>query len=320
MRSLSAEIRFDAVVDLLSFRPDQVSSTLGWIADTSVQYVLVSSATIFAGAHVGARLTEGSPQLTDGWAYASKKIASEQALRIIASRDQQLFTIVRPYITYSEQRLAFGAWEGEVALARLRAGQPIVIGDEIARARTSLTHAGDVAGAIVALLGNPAASSAEFNIATAESTTWRDVYATVSELLDVPLDVIDAPVSAILSVYPELGGKVNDRVLDRTFDPANLHAACPGFEFSTTFESGYRSALDQALPSRSRSSGRLSGKMDRLLAVAGAPRERLDFMRQVMRISGLRQRAGYVLGRSQFLSTTYGRLRNLDSTGDYSAA
>ncbi|MFC5336889.1 hypothetical protein [Leucobacter denitrificans] len=103
------------------------------------------------------------------------------------------FTIVRPYITYSSQRVAFGIWETQQVIARMLDRRPIFIGNELANTVTSLTHSSDVAKAILGLLNNSRAYGKTIQIASPEEITWGDVYSIAAEALGVPLEI--SPIS-----------------------------------------------------------------------------------------------------------------------------
>ncbi len=301
LRTLVSSREFDAVVDLLSFTPEHLTKSLEQVSGHCHQYVFVSSATIYEAAGLGERLTEGAALRTSGWAYPLRKIDCERALRTRAAATGQVFTIVRPYITYSEQRVAFGVWEGEEALSRIRAGRQVVIGNEVARSHTSLTHSRDLSRGIVALCGNPRAVDEVFHIANDYSPTWREVYEVTAEILGVRLDVVSAPASRIVDVFPELAGKVGDRMLDRRFDLSKFRAACPGFEFEYTLREGYLSVMG-ARGERPLPGALWRGRMDRLVGDFDILRLSADSRSDVDSRS-ISQRLRYVVGRSRLLYT-----------------
>lgn len=303
MQELLRDRSFDATIDLLSFSPAQLDSTLSWAAGRSGQYVFVSSATVFNGAPPGIALTEASEVRTSGWSYPLLKVESERKLRERALDLALNFTIVRPYITYSEQRLAFGAWEGEQVLSRLRRGQPVVIGEEIAEARTSVTHAADFARAITSLLGNQRAMNNDFTVADDRTLRWIDVFERTATILGAKLVIASAPASSIARVFPELDGKVGDRVLDREFDVSRLREASPSFDFEISMAQGYERILE-SWRAPWRPGSQWQGKMARLVATAG---ERP--VGAFSDVKGIKGRVGYVIGRSAALTAASDALR-----------
>lgn len=259
--------RFAAVVDLLSFTVDGLEASLRAVGPQCGQYVFISSATVYAGAGPDGRLTEDSPLIDGGWGYPLRKIECERRLVEMCAGSGLPYTIVRPYITYSDQRVPFGPWETDEVLPRLVAGRPVVIGDEIADARTSLTDSRDLAQAIQLLLGNVAALNEAFHIANPETQTWSEVYAVAGQVLGREPWVIPTPTAQILSRFPQLAGKVFDRRLDRAFDDAKLKAACPGFAFEHSLRDGLAEAIAGHQASGARHGApRNVGKVDRVIA------------------------------------------------------
>lgn len=291
--------RFTAVIDLLSFGPEQLESSLGLFGDKCGQYVFVSSATIFDGGG-GTEITELSPHVKTEWGYPQKKILAEERLKELAVGAPWTYTIVRPYITYCGKRVAFGAWESGNVLCRLEGGRPVVIGDEISEAMTTLTHSSDLARGVLALVGNPAAENEDFNVTHGESQTWLEVYQVAAQALEAPLQVASVRVDDIAMAFPQLSGKISDRLQSRVFRNDKFMQACPGFQFEYSLESGYRQALVEWFAhEKCLKSSVMDGAIDRLIHARSHPRPpRLNELRyagQLLRHSpGIAAR--YLLG------------------------
>lgn len=295
---------FDAVVDLVSYTAEQVDQNLSIMANRCGQYVFVSSATVYSGSGPDNYITEGSPRVKNGrWSYPALKLMAEDALRAKCLRTGQVYTIVRPYITYSSQRIPFGAWETESVLGRILAERPVFIGEAMARSVTSLTHAEDLANGIVQLLGNPSALNEDFHIASDEWVTWAEVQTIAAEVLDKPLQLVVLPDDRVASLFPELLGKIEDRLMDRKFDNGKLLRATPGFEFQYSVRAGFAAAIEallsQGLP---RSSPAYQGRLDRLADSSRSLRaERRMHARALMRQSPV-DYLRYASGRHPLLS------------------
>lgn len=264
-------LRFVAVIDLLSFTASQLEASLYGLAGLLDQYIFFSSATVYASAGAERPITEDWPRVQEGWAYPLKKIECEHRLRDLCAKLGIVYTIVRPYITYSDQRIPFGPWESETVLARLAERRPIIIGDEIARARTSLTDSRDLARATLQLVSNPAAINEDFHIASPETQTWSDVYAVAGQIMGVVPWIISIPTAKVLDVFPDLSGKISDRLLNRSFDNSKLLSACPGFTFEHSLRDGFTAAIAgyQALGVRRNAPGYV-GYMDRVIVSSSA--------------------------------------------------
>ena len=94
------------------------------------------------------------------------------------------WTIIRPYITFSEIRLQLGVFEKEDWLYRALHGRTIVFSKDISEKYTTLTYAFDVVAAMVQLIGNEKAYGEIFHITSEEAYTWN-------EILSVYLDVLE---------------------------------------------------------------------------------------------------------------------------------
>ncbi|MFT3860526.1 NAD-dependent epimerase/dehydratase family protein [Micropruina sp.] len=298
---------FDVVVDLLSFDPEQLTKSLTLFSGRCSQYVFVSSATVYQGAEPGKGLTEDAPRTRGPWSYPSLKILSEDRLRTECARTGQAFTIVRPYITYSEQRIPFGAWEMGDVLGRILAGRPVVIGEQMANTLTSLTHSHDLARGIVGVLGNSMAMNDDFHIASEEQVTWAEVQSVAASIVDRTVTLVQVPDERVAHVFPELTGKISDRLLPRAFDNSKLKRVVPGFAFEYSLRDGFadviRSALEHGLPET-----RLAhqGRIDRLLASApDFDRERRMYAWDLIR----REPIGYLRYLSGFTPLTTGAKR-----------
>lgn len=269
IRSALGDSRFDVVVDLLSFKPAHLASMLDVVGGRCGQYIFVSSATVYGGANLPAAIVESSPRIHGPWTYPALKLQCEDLLAKRCRETQQSFTVVRPYITYSEQRVAFGAWEGDVVLPRLLGGRPTTIGSEFAQMTTSLTHATDVARGMVALMGNPAAVGEDFLIASEEQVTWTEIFELSARVVGTDLHLVQVPTQKVLQTFPELYGKIADRNIPRAFDSGKLKRACPDFSFTHSVAAGYELAIRGLLAlGPLRQDIRTQGRVDRLIASA----------------------------------------------------
>lgn len=265
LRRQVEELTFDVVVDLVSFNVVQLEAMLGVFEEKCTQYMFVSSATVYASAG-SQKITEESPRVSSGWSYPLEKIACEKRLGEIAATSGQTYTIVRPYITYSEQRMPFGIWEMDDVWRRIQTASPVAIGDEVAKARTTLTHAGDLAEGMAALAGNPGAYDEDFHITSDEVMTWREVYATAAQTAGKELVEIDGSVAHVEQFFPELHGKIGDRMMNRVFDNSKLYRVCPDLRMSGDVESGYGVVMGVGMDSRQTPGiGLRQARIDRLL-------------------------------------------------------
>jgi nucleoside-diphosphate-sugar epimerase len=306
--ALAAALRdreFDVVVDLVSFAPAQLQALLRLFAGRCGQYMFVSSATVYEGVQPPNRLTEDARRVVGPWSYPQQKIDCEALLASEAKVSGQAYTVVRPYITYSDQRLAFGVWETHDVLGRLEMGWPVVIGDDLVDTATSLTHASDLARGMVELMGNSAALNEDVHIASDETTTWREVFEKAADLLGGEANIVASTSDRMTRAFPELQGKLFDRALGRSFDNSKFLRMCPDFRFECSFEEGYASALDRLRrPGEQPRNQTFQGRLDRLAADSASGATVLGDMRSFFATAQgqpMQSRARYTVGRSQRL-------------------
>jgi nucleoside-diphosphate-sugar epimerase len=312
--ALAAAVRdrhYAAVIDLVSFDSAQLETTLRVLSPQCEQYILVSSATVYAGVSAPGLISEVSAPTTGPWLYPLRKLEAEAALRERCSASGQRYTIVRPYITYSSQRVSFGPWEVDDVLPRLTRGLPIPLGSSLADSRTSLTHAHDLARGIAGLVGNPAALDQDFNIASDETVTWRELFHIAANAVGTELDLRIVPDRDAELVFPALRGKLADRKAGRAFDIRKLQAAIPGFQFEISTAHGYANALREHGQRDARMyNPAVQGGLDRLTSMSH-PDARLMLRRHRAQISrsGPRALLRYLGERYRALSLVKGAVR-----------
>ena len=222
---------FDVIVDFMSYKTGQFNSRYSKLLGHCGQYVFLSSARVYADCE-GKPITEDSPLLLDVSTdkaylrtdeYALTKARQENILR---DAHQNNYTIIRPYITYSENRLQLGVLEKEYWLYRALHGRSIVFSDDIADKTTTLTYGKDVSRSICALLGRQEAMGEAFHITGESFLKWSDVLGIYLRTLEKATGkcpkVVMTPKSTRLK-YPEARWQVvYDRYFNRTFDNSKI--------------------------------------------------------------------------------------------------
>jgi len=235
LKSLLEGHRWDAIVDFMIYSTDEFRKRISLLLGATAQYVFLSSSRVYADSPTP--ITETSLRLLDVSQdktylatdeYALTKARQENILR--TENLARNWTIIRPYITYSEIRLQLGVWEKEVWLYRALHGQTLVFSKDIAEKMTTLTYGYDVARGIVALLGNDTALGETFHITCDRPIRWQDV-------LGIYLDVLESktgnrPKVFILDKTPIMTPQAEyDRFYNRIFDNTKIN----GFIDTTTF-------------------------------------------------------------------------------------
>lgn len=221
---------WNAIVDFMTYSTVDFSNRVQVLLRATKQYMFLSSSRVYASQETPIR--EDSMRLLDvshdsmylkSDEYALAKARQEDILRKSGKKN---WTIIRPYITYSESRLQLGVLEKEAWLYRALRGRTIVFSKDVLEKRTTLTYGYDVAQGIAALIGCHEAYSQAFHITVTESHTW-------GEILNLYLDVIERYTGKktkllVLDKYPyqrdnrPLYQLIYDRYFNRMFDNTKI--------------------------------------------------------------------------------------------------
>ena len=141
------------------------------------------------------------------------------------------WTIIRPYITYNTRRIQLGGLELVTWLTAVFSGRPLVLPKDVGMHETTMTYGGDVARAMVVLLGNKKAYGEAFHITGIDHMKWNDV-------AEVYRDVIEEQTGYRPKLYiPDTSDRLSavmgnaaqiryDRMYDRIFDNSKLTSVC----------------------------------------------------------------------------------------------
>lgn len=245
---------WDAVVDFMIYTTPAFEKKIDILLGSTDQYFFLSTGRVYADS--ARPIEEGSERLLDTCndkeflstdEYALAKARQEDLLRRRPGRN---WTIIRPYITYSEERLQLGPFEKEGWLYRALHGRPIIFSREIAQKSTALTYGLDVAKCIGALIGEPGALGEDFNIVTDEPMTWSEVMAIYLDVLErrtgfrPPVLMLDSEhFSACHTARYQIS---YDRLFNRLFDNRKIRQRIGRMPF-TDYRSGIENCLEHFL-------------------------------------------------------------------------
>ena len=230
LKSLLVE-KYDAIVDFMVYNTEEFKVRRDILLNATAQYIFLSSSRVYADSETP--ITEDSPRLLDVTTdrkylktdeYALTKARQENLLRESGKAN---WTIIRPYITYSNQRLQLGVYEKEIWLYRVLLDKITVFPKAISERYTTMTLGADVAMGISKLIGNDKAMGEAFHITTDKAIKWNDVLAIYKRVFkdvtgkDIKIEYVDAP----KSIYDVMGNEyqvIYDRLFDRRFDNAKF--------------------------------------------------------------------------------------------------
>lgn len=259
---------FDAVVDFIAFKPEQVERDIRLFEGKTGQLVFISSASAYrkpAAHHV---MTEATPLSNPFWQYSRDKIACEEVLSVAWRSRGFPATIVRPSHTYGKGWIptAWGSSDFTVAARMLAGKETIVHGD--GQSLWTLTHARDFAVGLVSLLGNPAAIGEAVQITGDEVLTWENIYLTVAAALGVQPRIVHIPSDFIAAVDPDRGQQfLGDKTWSSVFDCSKLKRLAPDFRTTIPFHRGVRESIEWLLadPARQKENPATDAAIDSIL-------------------------------------------------------
>lgn len=168
-----------AIVDFMTYTTSKFQERICHLLMSTDQYIYLSSSRCYSNAD--GLITEETPRLIDICKNSEYLMTDEYALakgreeNILKNSDRKNWTIVRPYITFSDYRLQLGVLEKEEWMYRALHGRSIVFSKDIASKLTTLTYGKDVAITIAQLIGNPNAIGEAFHITNETPLKWSDI-------------------------------------------------------------------------------------------------------------------------------------------------
>ena len=221
--------KWDCVVDFMVYTTEEFTNRSQKFLSSCNQYVFLSSSRVYADSSTP--ITEDSPRLLDVCKdevylktdeYALAKARQEN---ILFESGYKNFTIIRPYITYSENRLQLGVLEKETWLFTALNCKALVFSKDIASHTTTLTYGFDVARGIAAIIGKEEAYGQAFHITGNTSVKWQevfDLYAKVLKENGVKFDLILKDKTHRLDYEAGKYQVIYDRYFDRVFDNSKI--------------------------------------------------------------------------------------------------
>lgn len=178
-KSLLTENCYDVVVDFLNYGTAAFRERYEFVLSHSAHFIFLSSARVYA--ENDDTIKEDAPRILDvcqDQAYLAKdsydlaKARQEDLLN--ASRSNN-YTIIRPSLTYNNDRLQFAIFEMKEWIYRVLDGNGIVFPKEMEHIYVTMTYGYDVANVLSKLLLNPSSYGETFNVNGGGDKTWGEI-------------------------------------------------------------------------------------------------------------------------------------------------
>lgn len=242
--SLLSQREWDVVIDFMIYSSTEFQRRVERLLRACKQYVFLSSSRVYADSKEP--ITEQSPRLLDVCQDAEYLQTDEYALskareeNILLQSNNKNWTIIRPYITYSEIRLQLGVLEKDYWLYQALHDRTIVFSKDIASKTTTLTYGYDVARGIASVLGKENALGEIFHITSEEYHTWQEIFDLYLRVLEDELG--KKPKVYMLDENPRVKIKghgwqvLYDRYYNRVFDNQKIGKYIDVSTFKPTME------------------------------------------------------------------------------------
>ncbi|MBR4033109.1 MAG: NAD-dependent epimerase/dehydratase family protein [Clostridia bacterium] len=234
---------WDAIVDFMSYSTEEFRNRVSLLLNATEQYLFLSSSRVYANSEIPIREDQVARLLdiSDDSEFLSTdeySLAKARQENILQESGRKNWTIIRPYITFAENRLQLGVLEKEEWLYRVLHGRSIVFSEEMLNKLTTLTYGADVALGIKSVIGKADAFGECFHITQNESLSWQEV-------LDCYLSVLKERVGCVpklflareerfLKFHPAKYQVRYDRFYDRRFDSSKIEKFANVGEFTPT--------------------------------------------------------------------------------------
>lgn len=231
LHGLLSEKHYDVIIDFMNYDLDEFRNRVNILLESTQRYIWFSSCRVYAESD--SPLTESHPRLLENSAdkkflstnrYALRKARQED---ILLKSDYSNYVIIRPYITYNDERLQLGICEKEQWLNRILKNKPLVLSSAMLDRVTTLTYGNDVSKAIVALMSLPNVDGEIFQVAGNDTITWRQLLSLYMEILrnkeDIsPIIYCSNSIKCIEMLYEGGYNTIYDRNYNRLFDSSKL--------------------------------------------------------------------------------------------------
>jgi nucleoside-diphosphate-sugar epimerase len=246
LAGLLADHHFDAVVDYITYHPNDIERDLRLFRGRTDQFVFISSASAYQKPVRNYLITEETPLENPYWEYSRNKIACEDRLMQAYREEGFPITIIRPSHTYGPTQIPFGvsSWMHPwTVVDRMKRGQKVIVPGD-GTSLWVLTWNADFAKGLVGLLGNEKALGEAFQITSDEVLSWDQIHLEAYRALGLKPNVIHIPSDLIAMYDPHaLGSLVGDKSNSVAFDNSKIKRFVSDYVCEVKWAEGVRRSL-----------------------------------------------------------------------------
>ena len=228
---------FDCVIDMVGYQPEDADSLIRAFKGSTGQLIFCSTVDVYQKPASHYPYTEQEPYGGLN-VYSCNKVTIEKKLLDAAENNAFPLTIIRPAYTYGEGRGPVHPFSRTAYIDRLRKHKPIVVHGD-GNSLWTCCHAGDVAQAFVAAVGNPAVFGQSYHTAGEEWLTWNQFHQQAAEAIGAPEpDLVHIP-SELLAKTTRVKVCAENFQFTNIFDNSRARADLH-FKYTVTWKEGVR--------------------------------------------------------------------------------
>lgn len=195
--------KFDFVIDMVCFRPEEAESAVRAFKGRIQQYVFCSTVDVYGKPGLNMPYKESEPRLalTE---YGKNKVLCEDIFMRAHEQGEFKTTVIRPAATYGEGGTIIHTFGWKTTyIDRIRKGKPVIVSGD-GNSLWVMCHVDDCARAHLAACGNPKAFGNAYHATGEEWMTWNQYHNTVAHVLSAPEPkLIHIPADLLFRLAPE---------------------------------------------------------------------------------------------------------------------
>ncbi len=261
-------VHYDVVVDFVSRDIKQLKRIVEVVGENCTQFFFISSASCYKEVQGSHLYREDDDIHNDVWDYCVRKAECEDYLT--RGKWSFRYTIVRPYVTYSQSRIPFqvAPLKYYTIIYRMKNKKPIIMAKS--DAVCTLTNVRDFAVGVVGLMNNPKAYDEAFHITSDHTYTWGEVKQIIEGAIGAEAEMIEISADT-MKTFRNPGFEVEELLGDKTrnmvFDNRKIKNAVPEYRGDISFEDGIQASIDFFSKSQHQIVDYLwDGRIDRIIA------------------------------------------------------
>jgi nucleoside-diphosphate-sugar epimerase len=241
-RELRKLDKFDCVIDMICFLPEEAKSDIRAFAGRTKQFIFCSTTDVYTKPAPSFPIREDAERKPiKEFPYAWQKRECERLLEEAHRCGDFQLTIIRPAATYGEGRGLVDPFRSKpFYFDRIRKGLPLIVHGDGNSLWTS-THRDDVGKAFARAVGNPAAFGRAYNAAGDHCVTWNQYWRQACEALGKPVpELVHIPTDVLLRTVPNRASWCGVNFQHNNIFYNDAAKRDLGFEVTVPFEAGVR--------------------------------------------------------------------------------